>query len=124
MNRINVLLVEDDSMIQKVHTAMLSKLGCNVDIASNGMTAMKMASSDPSYKIIFVDIGLPDISGFEVINQLRAHHQKMNLDTTIIAVTAYCGKSETQACINAGVSDVLNKPVVLNTMREVIEKYS
>ena len=120
---ISVLLVEDDMIVQQVHKAMLLKLGCEVHIANSGEQAFEMAKNNLAFRLVFVDIGLPDISGFDVIKRLHAYYQDNAIATTLVAVTGYCGDEEREACFNAGVMDVLNKPVVLATLREVINKY-
>jgi two-component system aerobic respiration control sensor histidine kinase ArcB len=124
MNNKNILLIEDDLIVQRVHKTMLDKLGCNVDIAENGKTALEIAKNNLTYQIIFVDIGLPDMSGFEVITNLLRQNKPSNYDPAIIAITGYCGASEYEACVKAGATTVLKKPVVINTMREIIYKYT
>lgn len=119
---VKVLLIEDDLIVQRVHTFMLSKMGCRVDIAANGTDALKMASSNPDYKIIFVDIGLPDISGFDVIKQLQAMKNDSIHSAYIVALTGYTGETEEKACKQAGASQIIYKPIVAQTMRELLDQ--
>lgn len=116
-----VLLVEDDRIVQKVHQLMLVKLGCQVDIAQTGGAALLMVTENSYYDIIFVDIGLPDICGFDVMKSLT---ENQHCKAKIYALTGYTGDEEKRACLAAGATQVLFKPIVLNTMREVINSFS
>ncbi len=116
---INALLIEDDLIVQRVHTMMLTKLGCKVEIAADGLSALKKVT-DFAYDIIFVDIGLPDISGFEVIEKIKAINRNFSRNIPIIALTGYTGEQEKQDCKQAGASEVIYKPVLAQTMRAVL----
>jgi CheY-like chemotaxis protein len=116
-----VLLVEDDLIVQRVHQLMLVKLGCQVDIASNGNEALKKVD-ESHYEVVFVDIGLPDISGFDLIQQLRKDYLCMK-DVPIFALTGYAGVKENQACMAAGATDVAHKPIISSTLRELLERH-
>lgn len=119
---INVLLIEDDLIVQRVHQLMLTKLGCNVVIAGNGQQALEKISQDPSFSIIFVDIGLPDVSGFELIKTLRNLDFNNSKSIPIIALTGYSGQIETQACLDAGATEVTYKPVVNSTLHQILHR--
>ena len=120
-DRFKILLIEDNLVIQHIHHHMLTKLDCVVDMTDAGLTAIKMASENSDYRIIFVDIGLPDISGFDVIKSIIAMPHCKN--TAVIALTAYVAKEETEACQTAGAVKVLYKPVTLELMRNVLAEY-
>ena len=66
-----VLLVEDDPLLSRGIVAYLSVHGYSVDTASHGKSALTMANDQP-YAIVILDIGLPDISGFDVLRKLRS----------------------------------------------------
>jgi two-component system aerobic respiration control sensor histidine kinase ArcB len=123
MSDLNILLVEDDIIVQRVHQSMLNKLGCSVDLAMTGKAALKMVKSNMPYKIIFVDIGLPDITGFEVIKKITAINKKEDQDPVIYALTGYAGEPEKQACLAAGAHAVLAKPIISSEMRELLDQY-
>lgn len=114
-----VLLVEDEPIIQKVHCLMLEKIGCDVDIASNGCEALKKSKN--TYDIIFMDIGLPDITGIEVSHHLRAREHKHHLSATpIIAVTAFCLDDVREDCLRVGVNQLLAKPIDMKVFKQII----
>ena len=112
----HVLLVEDDAIIQYVHQNTLSDLGCDVDVAANGLEAMKLLAN---HNIVFVDLSLPDISGFEVIRRIR----KINQTIPIIALTVYKGKEEKQASFKDGANEFVNKPISKEELFEILLRY-
>lgn len=102
----HILLVEDDPIVQYVHKKMLTDLGCIVDTVSHGRDALIKLKE---HNMVFIDISLPDMSGFEVIKAMRtksAHPQ-----VPIIALTVYTGKEEKLACIKAGADEFATKPI-------------
>ncbi len=123
MKKLNVLLVEDDLVVQRVHEHMLTRLGCTVDIVATGKAAVEKVDNDSSYHVIFVDIGLPDISGFDVIRHLHSLNKKNLTNTSIVALTGFAGEEERLACLSAGVAQVLHKPIVNSAMREFLSQY-
>lgn len=114
----HILLIEDDPIVQYIHKKMLEDLGCNVDVASSGLDAMQQLKH---HDIVFVDISLPDISGFEVIKMIREnnHHSKR----PIVALTAYNGIEEKTACLKAGANAFKNKPISQITLKKLLGRY-
>lgn len=113
-----VLLVEDDPIVQFVHHKMLNDLGCHVDIAAHGNAALTLFNH---HDIVFVDISLPDISGFSVIEKIREN--KDTAQTPIVALTVYTGKEEKQACLAAGANEFISKPVSMAHFRKVLKRH-
>ena len=110
----NVLLIEDHPVNQKVAAAMLKSLNCNADIASDGLTGIKL-HTEKNYDFILTDISLPDIDGCEVTRKIR----ETNHNIPIIAVTAHTDNETKQKCFDAGVNDIIYKPItksMLNTL--------
>jgi two-component system, OmpR family, aerobic respiration control sensor histidine kinase ArcB len=110
-----VLVVEDDLIVQRIHKNMLTKLGCQVDVATYGLQAIEMVSD---HHILFVDIGLSDITGFEVIKSIRK-----NKSLPIIALTGYTTEEERKKCMEAGANQVVDKPVSIDGLQEILSKY-
>jgi two-component system aerobic respiration control sensor histidine kinase ArcB len=113
----NVLLIEDDALIQIIHKQMLEELECKVDVTDSAKKALDMLSE--KYDILFVDIGLPDINGFELIKRIRQINKKM-AQIPIVVLTGYSDENEYQRCIQAGANQVAIKPVSVETLREII----
>lgn len=105
-----VLIVEDNLIAQTVACALLSRLSCLVDVASNGAEALSLCTNT-HYDLIFMDIGLGEgMDGYDVTYQIR-HLSSPIKDTPIIALTAHGGDENKQRCIEAGMDAVLTKPL-------------
>jgi len=116
-----VLLVEDEVIVRLVHHRMLSDFGCEVECATDGASAIKMAKND--YDCILMGIGLPDITGIEVTQEIRAYETKNHRKKTkIIALTAYKKEDVKQHCDRVGIDEILNKPLTAQELKEAIEK--
>ncbi|ARG96917.1 response regulator [Legionella micdadei] len=106
---IHVLVVEDTLIAQMVAKAQLAKLGCLVDIASNGKIALEKTMTF-SYDLILMDIGLgegPD--GFEVATLIKKQ-STINKNTPIIAVTAHGEPDYAKKALAVGIERYFNKP--------------
>lgn len=100
-----ILLVEDDFALSRGLVATLVAAGHVVDPAFDGETALEMAGDEP-YGIITLDVGLPGISGFEVLRTLRARGSK----TPVLMLTARDAIDDRVSGLDAGADDYLLKP--------------
>jgi len=100
-----ILLVEDDPALSRGIIALLKGAGHAADCAKDGETALFLAESEPC-GLIILDIGLPRISGFEVINKLRARGCK----TPILVLTARDHVADRVKGLDLGADDYLLKP--------------
>ena len=127
--RSRVLLAEDNTVNQKLAVHMLEKLGCTVDVAANGLEAVALARQ-LQYDIILMDCLMPEMDGFAATAELR----KLEKDTArggrlaghhtpIIALTANAMQGDREHCIQAGMDDYLSKPVKLQALLEMIERW-
>jgi two-component system aerobic respiration control sensor histidine kinase ArcB len=115
-----ILLVEDDPLVQMTTKIMLNKLGCEIDTFSTGNEALEKAKNSNDYILFLVDVGLPDISGVEVIKKIR---ENKGAEATIIAVTGYTDDKTKQECLDAGVTEVLHKPILLDGFKDLLKRY-
>jgi len=107
----HVLVVEDLAIAAKVACSLLLNLGCTVDIAENGQSAINLVKNN-HYDLIFMDVGLPDVSGNDVTSQIRKWETLSNTKRTpIIALTAHIDVENKEQCVKAGMDAVLSKPL-------------
>ncbi len=104
------LLVEDNVINQQVAREMLQHLGLIVEVAGDGRTAVALLRSDPSrYAVIFMDLQMPEMDGFEATRIIR---EELGLsDLPIIAMTAHALADERHHCLACGMNDHLAKPI-------------
>lgn len=119
---IKVLVVEDNLVNQKVARAMLEKMGIHVDLASNGQEALSLLRQN-LYHIVFMDIEMPGMDGFETTRRIRDEKQGLSKDIPIIAMTAHATVEIKDACIAAGMNDYITKPISQETVRKVLERW-
>lgn len=104
-----ILLVDDDIRNTYALSGALEDEGLNVDIADNGARALELADINCDYELILMDIMMPEMDGFEATRNLRKLENYR--DTPIIALTAKAMPEDRAACLQAGASEYLAKPI-------------
>lgn len=117
----NILLIEDDIIVQHVHKLMFNKLGVTIDMIDSGLIALEKMRNT-SYQIVFIDIGLPDISGIELIKTIH-ENPKTYGSPILIALTGYIGAQEHDASLAAGAHQVMHKPILLAHLSDTLKCY-
>lgn len=120
--KLRVLLVEDNSINQKIARIMLEEAGCQIDIIGDGATALDHLECIYNYDVIFMDIGLPDMSGFDVVTELRKRKELSN--TPIIAMTAHILESDRQRCYDVGMDSIITKPIMHDQLIGTLQYFS
>jgi signal transduction histidine kinase/DNA-binding response OmpR family regulator len=118
-----VLLIEDDIFAQKFSKAMLKKLNCEVDLAGTGAAGLALAKSN-YYDFIFVDIGLPDINGLEIVQAIRNEQENCDPKSTLIALTAHVSADNKKTAMDAGIQKFICKPASFQNFESTITEYS
>ncbi|WP_051560161.1 hybrid sensor histidine kinase/response regulator [Marinobacterium jannaschii] len=118
-----LLLVEDVEINQQVVTGLLAQYQHRVTIAATGNEALQIARQRP-FDLILMDMHLPGISGLETAARLRSQPDGRNRDTPIIALTASVRREDIENYHQAGLQDVIAKPVRLQHLLQVIACYS
>ncbi|MFQ2859034.1 aerobic respiration two-component sensor histidine kinase ArcB [Aeromonas caviae] len=116
MPSLDILLVEDVELNVTVACALLNKLGHQVKVARDGAEALAMANPD-DFDLILLDIQLPDMTGFDVAEQLLARYGDSL--PPMVALTANA-TGDRQYYRDHGMQDVINKPLGSKAVREVI----
>lgn len=118
------LVVEDNTINQRVLSSMLSRLQLKVDVADNGEKALELLRAERPYRydLIFMDCQMPVMDGFEATRILRASHLGERY-SPVIAVTANAMSGDQQRCLDAGMNDYLSKPISLEQIRLMVQKW-
>ncbi|MBX9705530.1 MAG: response regulator [Gammaproteobacteria bacterium] len=120
--KLHILLVEDNIVNQKVASIMLTKLGCTLDIANNSREAIHYAHSN-RYDLIFMDIGLPDVDGLMTTREILKLKTKFKIPP-IVALTAHAFEEDRERCYDAGMHDVVTKPLARETLQDVLIRWA
>lgn len=104
-----ILLVEDNTINQKVALLMLKGLGYRAEVVMNGSEALTAIGSE-RYDLILMDCLMPEMDGFEATRRIRSQAGHGS-QVPIIAMTANAFAEDREACLAAGMTDYLSKPV-------------
>jgi len=116
-----VLLVEDNEANQKVAVHLLKKLDFEVVIANDGTEALEAIEAG-RFDVVLMDCQMPRMSGYEATAIIREREDE-RATTPIIAMTAHAMQGDRVRCLKSGMDDYLSKPVLLSTLRKMLDKW-
>jgi two-component system, sensor histidine kinase len=119
-----ILLAEDNLVNQEVASAMLTHIGCLVDVVSDGLQALDALSRN-RYDLVFMDCQMPELDGYEATRTIRAEEAQATPTSRlpIIALTAHAMAGDRELCLAAGMDDYLSKPFNLEQLRAILDKW-
>ncbi|MCT7981936.1 PAS domain S-box protein [Laspinema sp. A4] len=120
-NGLNILLVEDTRINQKVVLNQLESLGFVADCANNGQEALDKMQ-DTAYNIVFMDCQMPVLDGYDATRAIRDREGDQR-HTVVIGLTAYAMEGDRQKCLAAGMDDYLTKPVSVKDLQQAIAQW-
>ncbi len=115
-----VLLAEDNLINQRAFSMMLKKIGCIVDMVSNGTQAVEAVNTN-EYDIIFMDIQMPEMDGFAAVEAIRKNGKK---NPPIIALSGNVIDVQSNDSEVKTMDDYLLKPIVSNDLVNMIKKWA
>jgi hypothetical protein len=113
-----ILVVDDDVRNIFSLTKALEMHDMNVITAVDGKEALKQLDENPDTSVVLMDIMMPEMDGYEAMQQIRKKAQFRNLP--IIAVTAKAMTGDREKCIKAGASDYISKPVDIDQLLSLL----
>jgi signal transduction histidine kinase/DNA-binding response OmpR family regulator len=120
---LRLLLAEDNPVNQLLMTRLLEKRGHHVVLAANGRAALA-ALEAARYDLVFMDLQMPEMDGLEATAAIRAGEQTSGLHQIVIALTAHAMKGDSDRCRAAGMDGYLSKPIALQELDELLERYA
>ena len=93
---------------------------CEVDLAQDGDEAVQMCQ-ETEYDIIFMDIQMPDLDGYEVTTQIRKNES--GKPVPIIALTANNSDDDKEKCLKLGMNDYIAKPIKAEDIEMILKKH-
>ena len=116
-SKYHLLLVEDVEINREIVITLLEDTGINIDIAENGVEALaKFDENSHKYDLIFMDIHMPIMDGYEATEKIRTGLQAIAKKIPIVAMTANAFKEDIDRCLASGMNDHVAKPIDKNIM--------
>ena len=117
---LRVLLVEDNSVNQRVAVRLLEKMGHCVAVAGNGREALAALDVE-SFDLVLMDVQMPEMDGLEATAAIRQREQTTGAHVPILAMTAHNMKGDRERCLEAGMDGYVAKPIRPHELMEAIE---
>lgn len=115
----NILIAEDVESNFLYLKAVLSKLNANIFWAKNGIEAVEICNGENAIDLIFMDLQMPEMNGYEATQILK----KKFPDMPIVAQTAFAMSDDREKALDAGCDDYLAKPIKSKDLLSVVEKF-
>lgn len=122
---LNMLLVDDNAINQKVLLSLLQQMGYTADSVFNGIEAVNATHRKP-YDLVFMDVQMPEMDGIEATRRIRQRESETTarppgvIPIVIIALTARAMPGDREKCLAAGMNDFLTKPVRPETLQNML----
>nr|MBA2269077.1 response regulator [Chthoniobacterales bacterium] len=120
---LRILLVEDNVINRAVATALLQKRGHTLVQAANGREAVEAAARE-FFDIIFMDVQLPEMDGYEATRRIRRMERATGRRTAIVAMTAHAMTGDRERCLASGMDGYLSKPLEKAALIAVLDGVS
>lgn len=117
--KLRILLGEDNAVNQKLASALLTRAGHLVTVASSGREALRLFSMH-EFDMILMDIQMPELDGFETTRLIR--QTQAGLKIPIIAMTAHVMEGDKERCLASGMNDYVSKPIDRKVLLETIKR--
>lgn len=123
-DNVKILLAEDNELNWEIANELLSERGLDIDHAENGQICVDMFNKSEvgCYKAILMDIRMPVMSGYEAAEIIRSS-DRADKDIPIIAMTADAFSEDVKRCLDAGMNAHTSKPIDVNTVARLLDKY-
>ena len=119
---LRILVADDGAVNRSVAKKFLEKMGHMVDVASDGSEAIERMRAG-IHDLVLMDVEMPGLGGIDAVREIRAAEDPEKR-TPIVALTGHADKSNRDACIQAGMDDVLLKPFDPRTIRLVVSRWA
>ncbi len=120
-NSVEVLLVEDNVLNQKLIFLNLSKFGYKIDIANNGKEALEKIKNQ-RYDLVIMDLMMPIMDGLQATTEIRKYEEGLSYSTPIIGLTANTFDADREKCLAHGMDEYMAKPFELDLFITLVKK--
>ena len=118
---LDILIAEDNEFNAQLIRQLLQRRGHRVTVAINGLEAISLATRG-NYELMFLDLHMPGLDGFEVIQKIRARERSTGGHLPVVALTARSRKEDRDRCLATGMDEFLGKPVRAGALWAAVER--
>ena len=120
----SILLAEDVEINREIILALLEPSGLEIDCAQSGAEAVRMFDKSPEkYEMIFMDVQMPEMDGYEATRRIRAHNASNAKTVPIIAMTANVFREDIKKCLESGMDGHIGKPLKIDDVFKYLRMY-
>jgi two-component system chemotaxis sensor kinase CheA len=121
MEGMKALVIDDNSLNIFVLSKLLKNSKLNILTGTNGKEAIEILERENDIAIVFMDLMMPEMSGYEAVIEIRSHEKFKDLP--VIAATAKAMRDDKQRCLDIGFNDYITKPINKAMVIEKLKKY-
>jgi len=118
-SNLRILVAEDNRVNQKLIRSLLERDGHEVSVVASGREAVAAVTTGAPFDVIFMDIQMPELNGFEAAEAIRALDSAQRR-VPIVALTAHGGDGYDELCLAAGMNSYLSKPIDTVQLRNLL----
>jgi two-component system, sensor histidine kinase and response regulator len=116
---LRVLVAEDNAINQLLAVALLTREGHTVTMVGDGAAAVEAAKRETP-DVIFMDVQMPGMNGFDATAAIRAYERELGRHTRIVAMTAHAMEGDRERCLAAGMDSYISKPIRVGDLQRVL----
>jgi PAS domain S-box-containing protein len=120
---LRILVAEDNAINRALAAGILEKRGHSLVHAADGREAVEAAALE-AFDLVFMDVQMPDMDGFEATRRIRESEQATDRHTPIAAMTAHAMAGDRERCLAAGMDDYLSKPLETGALMALLDRVS
>lgn len=119
--RRRILVADDDPVNRRLASMLLDRAGHDAVVVEDGLAAVDAFPSG-GFDLILLDVDMPGLTGLEAAARIRAAEKAATIPRTIVvALTGYSGHHDRQVCLDAGMDDVLVKPLTPEALGRLLK---
>lgn len=119
----HILVVEDQTVNQKVMAHFLGKMGMTFELVANGLEAVKRIAGGQKYDLVLMDCRMPVMDGYTATTKIREMERDRKSRVPIIAASAEGSSGDRQKCLACGMDDFITKPIEYQRLAEVLRMH-